>query len=135
MKLDLIRKEFSANVTIGDFLIDGVRFSFSLEDTVRPDGIKIPKQTAIPYGTYEVIIDLSQRFKLLMPHILNVPMFEGIRIHNGSYPTDTDGCVLIGYNRTTNYIFGSKRAFNDFFPILENGLKEGKVFINITKGE
>ena len=133
MKLDLIRKEFTNISTIGELLIDGVFFCFTLEDVVRD--IKIPHETAIPYGTYQVVTNYSNRFQKVMPLLLNVPGFEGVRIHNGSTDKDTDGCVLIGYNRTTNYIYGSKRAFNDFFPILENGLKEGKVFINITKGE
>ncbi len=131
MKLDLIRKEFTIYSTIGDFLIDGKRFCYSLEDVVREE--KIKGETAIPYGTYEVIINWSSRFKKLMPQILNVPGFEGVRIHPGNDRDDTEGCLLIGYTKVKDFVGESQKAFHDFFPLLEEGLKTGKVLITISK--
>src|SRR5207302_8902491 len=89
MHLKLIRKIFTDKSTIGALYIDNHFECFTLEDTVRETGIKIPGRTAIPYGSYEVIIDHSKRFTGNMPHVLNVPGFEGIRIHSGNTSGDT----------------------------------------------
>ena len=129
MKLKLIRDTFTDKSTIGKLYIDDVYFCETLEDVVR--AIKIPNETAIYNGIYEVIIDPSDRFKRLMPHILNVPHFTGVRIHWGNTCKDTDGCVLIGFKRSLDTISESKLAFDAFFPRLIEGLNQGKVFIEI----
>jgi len=129
MKLELIRKEFTDHSTIGDLLIDGQFFCYTLEDKVR--AVKIPKQTAIPYGTYEVITNYSNRFKRVMPLILNVTGFEGVRIHSGNTDKDTEGCPLVGFKKGIDSIGQSKLAFTAFFQRLQAGLKEGKVQIEI----
>ena len=122
MKLELKRFEYGSTYTIGKFYIDGVYHSFSLEDVVRK-GEKVDGQTAIPIGTYSVIIDLSTRFGKQLPHVLNVPGFEGIRIHSGNTSKDTEGCILLGTTWTSgDFIGNSKLAFNGFF----DKLKEAK---------
>jgi hypothetical protein len=131
MKLDLIRKEFTVISTIGDLLIDGKFYCYTLEDMYRDK--KIKKVTAIPYGTYEVIINFSNRFQKPMPLLLNVPNFEGIRIHNGSTADHTEGCILLGFTKSKDFIGNSKSAFNSFMPKLQAGLKTGKVFITIFR--
>ena len=132
MKLELKRKWETSESTIGELYIDGKFFCYTLEDVVRDPGIKVPGETAIPADTYEVIIDKSKRFGRLMPHILNVPMFDGIRIHSGNKAEDTEGCVLVGTQKSTDWISGSRDAFNMFFPQLQSALREGKVYITIT---
>ena len=142
MELSIIRAKFTGNSTIGDFLIDGVRYYYSLEDKDRQrqcDGsilpwtraLKIYGETAIPYGRYEVITNYSNRFKRVMPLLMNVPDFEGIRIHAGNTDEDTHGCPLIGFARGLDFIGESRKAFNDFMPRLVAALKRGKVFITI----
>lgn len=131
MKIDVIRKEFSEFSTIGEMLIDDEKFCFTLEDAVRDE--KIPGQTAIPYGSYDLITNYSNRFKRIMPLIQNVPGFEGVRIHSGNTDKDTEGCILVGYKKDKNYISQSKLAFTAFMQRLTKGLKEGKVRIEITK--
>ncbi len=130
MKLDLIRQELTDSSTIGSLLIDSEFFSFTLEDAVRE--VKIPGQTAIPYGSYEVITNYSNRFKRVMPLLLNVPGFSGVRIHNGNTAKDTDGCILLGFIKDKNFIGDSKKAFSEFMKKLQSGLKAGKVRIEIT---
>ena len=131
MELSLIRKEFTTESTIGDLLIDGKFYSFTLEDMYRDKNIK--GVTAIPYGTYEVIINFSNRFQKPMPLLLNVPGFYGIRIHNGYKAEHTEGCILVGFTKSKDFIGNSKSAFIQFMPKLQAGLKTGKVFIEITR--
>jgi hypothetical protein len=132
MNLKLIRQTFTDSSTIGSLFIDDVFECYTLEDTVRLPGIKIPGATAIPYGSYEVIIDYSNRFARNMPHVLNVPMFEGIRIHSGNTSADTEGCILLGTTKGPDIIYESKAAFAKFYPKLEEGLRQGEVRIEIT---
>lgn len=97
MKLLLVRDKQVGNGTPGTLYIDGVKHGFTLEDIARP--IKVYGKTCIPKGTYKVIINMSNRFKKLMPLLLNVPGFEGIRIHAGNFSEDTEGCILVGNSR------------------------------------
>ena len=132
MKLTLKRQIFTDKSTIGSLYIDDEFECFTLEDVVRPPGIKIPGATAILYGSYEVIIDYSNRFARNMPHVLNVPMFEGIRIHSGNTSSDTEGCILLGTLKNTDRIYNSKLAFIKFLRKLEEGLKESEVRMEIS---
>jgi len=103
--------------TIGELLIDGVFECFTLEDIERP--VKIKAETAIPKGTYKVIINESNRFKRLMPLLLNVPNFEGVRIHSGNTNHDTEGCILVGQTRNKNYIGQSRKAYEKLFKKMQ----------------
>ena len=49
----------------------------------------------IPDGTYMVSVTYSPRFKKMMPLIDNVPGRSGIRIHTGTIPEHSKGCVLV----------------------------------------
>lgn len=131
MNLKILRKEFTPASTIGDLYVDSHFFCFTLEDVARETGVKIPGKTAIPPGQYEVVIDFSNRFQKNMPHILNVPMFDGIRIHAGNTAADTEGCPLLGMTKDKDFVGKSKLAFEAFMPRLSEGLRTGKVFITI----
>lgn len=105
------------NSTIGELLIDGVFECFTLEDKERP--VKIKGETAIPKGTYRVIINQSNRFKRLLPLLIDVPNFEGVRIHSGNSNHDTEGCILVGQTRNKNYIGQSRKAFDKLFKKMQ----------------
>ena len=51
----------------------------------------------IPAGKYPLRLTWSPRFKKLMPLIDEVPEREGIRIHMGTKPEHSQGCVLVSY--------------------------------------
>lgn len=98
MEMQLRRRWAEGDATIGELAlsIDGERFCYTLEDQVRAPGVKIPGKTAIPAGRYRAIVTFSNRFKRELPLLLNVPMFDGIRLHGGNVAADTEGCILVG---------------------------------------
>ena len=131
-ELKIKRATYTATSTIGEMTLDGKHICWTLEDKVR--GLKEAKvygKTAIPAGRYQVIIDHSNAFGKDMPHVLNVPGFEGIRIHQGNHEIDSLGCVLIGLQKGPDAIFDSAKAFQIFMPVLKTLLKAGSVFLVI----
>jgi hypothetical protein len=103
MNFQVLRSIYTSKSTIGNFIVNNKIFCHTLEDVVRPKGsLKIPGQTAIPSGRYEVILSFSNRFQKILPEILNVPNFTGIRLHGGNTNVDTDGCLLVAYNIINN---------------------------------
>lgn len=112
MKIVVNRIELSDKSTIGTLTIDGKFFCYTLEDKVR--SVKIAKVTAIPTGTYKVSQTVSNRFKILMPLLHDVPNFSGVRIHAGNKSEDTEGCILCGYTKAADFIGDSRKAFKDF---------------------
>jgi hypothetical protein len=135
VKLTLERLQLGPNFTMGQLSVDGTFECWVLEDQVRPDGIKVPGETAIPFGTYPVIITWSQRFSKFMPLVCNVPDFEGIRIHSGNAVADTRGCLLVGADRHGNGTVGrSRQAFGELMPKLQTALDNGDtITLEITK--
>lgn len=95
----------------------------TLEDPERADPIpstpaneaKVYGDTAIPRGTYDVVINWSPKFQRLMPEVLNVPGFTGIRIHPGNEKRDTSGCILVGSGRREDRLMDSRGAFELLF--------------------
>lgn len=123
MKLTLKRIALKTTYTIGHLYIDGKYFCDTIEDKVR-DLKKEPKikgQTAIPYGTYEVITNVvSPRFKDRswakpyggkVPRLVNVPGFEGVLIHPGTDQNSTSGCLIVGQNKIKGKVINSQKTF------------------------
>ena len=127
MELNLYRHTYNTkgdrNI-IGDLFIDGVFFCHTLEDEKRADGLKVYGETAIPSGLYNVKVTMSNRFKRLMPLIMDVPMFKGIRLHGGNTSKDSHGCPLVAFNTDYKKIWGTaerkltaKLAESDYITI------------------
>jgi hypothetical protein len=134
MRLKLERTHLEDTYTIGDLYIDGKYFCNVLEDKYKDlsKEKKVFGETSIPYGTYEIIITHSDRFKKDLPLLLNVPQFEGIRIHCGNTDSDTHGCLLVGVNDEVGKVTKSTLTFNKLLPIIQDGLKSGKIYIDIV---
>lgn len=140
MKLTLKRIALRPTYTIGKLYIDDAYFCDTLEDTVRDINKsgkfdngeqKIKGKTAIPYGTYEIKWTYSPRFKKYTPQLMNVPSFEGVRIHSGNSSDHTEGCLLLGENKQVGKVLNSRATINKFYPIIKEACSNGKVTIEI----
>lgn len=130
MKLRVVREIFGDTCTQGRLYVDGVFKCFTLEDKDRhleiPTNQKVPHESAIPVGTYPLILDMSQRFGRLMPHVLDVPGFTGIRIHSGNTSQDTEGCLLVGNVRNRDRVTDSRAAFMSLMETIEDAYERGE---------
>jgi hypothetical protein len=133
MLLELKRRPSDDKCTIGDLFINRVWFCNTLEDIIRAHGVKVDGQTAIPPGEYIIELDFSQRFQKVMPHILQVPMFEGIRIHPLNWAQETEGCVGVGLTDAEHpdMILHSKDTFAKLMPLLESAFGREIICISI----
>lgn len=97
-KLKLIRYYFCEEYTIGRLYINDTAFCDTVEDKYRDleKESKVYSKTAIPCGSYKVILNISRRFNRLLPLLLGVRHFEGIRIHSGNSAADSSGCIIVG---------------------------------------
>lgn len=133
MQLKLNRIFKTNTFTIGELYINEKYVTDTLEDRVRPEGEKVYGKTAIPEGTYEVKLTHSPRFKKILPEILNVPNFSGIRIHTGNSSKDTEGCILVGTwdGEKEDWVGNSRIAFDELMSLLEEATNN-KEKITIT---
>lgn len=138
MKIKLVRETFTDKSTIGRLFINEIYECFILEDKVRD--VKINGITAIPYGTYKVVVTKSNRFSknagfdVYLPLLIAVPGYEGVRIHSGNKPEDTEGCLLPGTHKATDLVSNSKTAFIQLNEKINSAIKKGEeVTIEITK--
>jgi hypothetical protein len=133
MNIKLVREDFTEESTIGEMFVDGVFNCYTLEDKVRETEPKVYGKTAIPYGHYDIVINWSNRFQKYMPLLINVPNFEGIRIHSGNVASNTEGCVLVGNYRSKNLITESRKAFTNLMKKLQSVEKKEKITIDIVR--
>ena len=144
LELKLVRHTRKEHATFGDLSLDGHFECHTLEDVVRLDdpstpqneGMKIPHETAIPAGRYQVILNMSPKYKKVMPRLLNVPGFEGILIHKGNRSEDTWGCILVGDRIAgDDFLAESTAAFTRLFQKLSIAQELGKqIWITIENG-
>lgn len=154
MKLVLKREHLKDDYTIGKLYINSVYFCDTLEDKVRDlnkDGdlndlgeTKVYGKTAIPYGIYNITLDVaSPKFSKYpfyrsicegkLPRLLNVPHFDGILIHVADGPKGADlleGCIGVGKNTIKGGLTEGKKTFENLYLALEEA-KNKKEFITI----
>lgn len=133
MKLRLDRDVKAPDFTLGKLYVNGVQQFFTVEDEVREiKGVpveewKVAGETAIPVGTYRVIVSWSNRFRKHLPLLLDVEGFKGIRIHAGNTEKDTEGCILVGTSRTKEGVANSRYAMSLLQTAIEEASKRGEV--------
>lgn len=145
MKLKIWRKWPKKDYTIGVFYISGKRLCNSLEDTDRgliqsmPTGkinqLKTWGKTAIPKGTYKVILSVSPKFSTrawakkyggLVPEILGVKGFSSIRIHPGTDASSTSGCPIVGDNLKVGKVLNSTKRYYELMGALMPAWEKGE---------
>lgn len=109
--------------TIGKLFVNDILDGYTVEDEIR--NIKVPGETAIPYGNYKLGYRFSPKFsksflwsdtsklliepkeKIKYPNIIDwrehdliwikdVPKFEYVLLHFGNTDLDTEGCLIVG---------------------------------------
>lgn len=128
MELILKRKYLKPDYTIGKLYVDRKYFCDTLEDQVRNLTCeeKVPGKTAIPVGKYEVIVNISPKFKRELPRLLNVPGFDGILIHRGNTAKDTAGCILLGENKERGKVINSTQYELQLTKMLGRAQEKGE---------
>lgn len=141
MELVLTRYKLDPKFTLGFITVNGNFECFTCEDPVREipgqpvKAWKVQDDTAIPYGRYEVQVTFSPKFGRMLPLLLQVPGFEGIRIHSGNYAKDTSGCILPGQVVLPNGVGKSLLAFNHLYAqILNADHRDDQVWITVRRG-
>jgi hypothetical protein len=124
-----ILRTYKEKATPGWLMINGSYFCHTLE---------LSKNLCIPEGEYTIQLTDSPRFKMIMPQIMNVRGFEGIRIHWGNFIKDTKGCPLVGYDKGvdangTDSVYRSKDAFKALFCALDKAKDNEVLAIEIKE--
>ena len=155
MILTLVRniKESTKDYTIGELYVqeeDKLTQTYKVCDTIEDAFRLLPKtcpntpkgksceckekvygKTCIPNGTYTVVLSYSNRFKRVLPELLDVPHFLGIRIHSGNSSKDTEGCIILGTKSKGDWVTASRVAFNKVYTLLQKAVAN-KEEITIT---
>lgn len=155
----MVKRRFLGDkYTIGSLFVNGERFRVdgkavdTLEDKNRDANMngrfddgerKMYGQTCIPFGKYEVGLDFSPKFskkpsytafirKGKMPHIRNVPSFEGILIHGGNTPANIGmpfGWFQHLKGGLTQSLHVFKQLYAEIVAAMDNGEKVSIEFV------
>ena len=145
--LYLVRDIFTTKMTLGTLYYKGIPLVLNGhniyigEDVARPNGVKIPKETAVTAANCWIDITYSERFKKKMPivftqddytYYISGKTWTGIRVHPGNTEADTEGCQLVGLGRNSAGVWDSNKAFDLYFPFLEKLIATNKGRIPYT---
>nr|DAM70788.1 MAG TPA: hypothetical protein [Caudoviricetes sp.] len=143
MEIQVNRIARKDGYTIGRMSLYNEYFCDTLEDTDRGlnatmsvNEILSKKRkgiTAIPTGKYDVILTFSPRFKRVLPLLLSVKGYEGVRLHAGNTNKDTEGCLLVGENKVKGQVLNSRATLERLMSVLlECEKRKEKISITIV---
>jgi Family of unknown function (DUF5675) len=110
--ITILRQIFTSNSTIGQLYLDGEQQCFTLEPAQDSGEL-------VPPGTYQARMEWSPRFQTMTPHLKGVPGYQDagphgpVEIHWGNYPGNTEGCCLVGTNRSIDFVGNSRVALEE----------------------
>ena len=139
MELKLRRRYKGEKYTIGSLYVDGKYVCDTIEDKDRGlsadmpsnkiNRIKVPGETAIPYGKYKIDMNtISTKFRTrpwakkyngIVPRLLSVPCFGGVLLHVGNTEKESLGCPLVGENKVKGQVINSTE---NFYKLMDNYL-------------
>lgn len=136
MDLLLQRRFLGEEYTIGSLYVNGEYLCDAIEDQVRdfnedgdlldPGEEKVYGETAIPFGEYDIELSMSPKFKRLLPMLLNVKHFTGIRIHRGNTAKDSHGCILPGENKVKGKVINSTKYEVELVRLMTEATERGE---------
>lgn len=129
MKIELFRDDMNPERTLGTLYIDEIKIAETCEDADRhleDGGEKVYGKTAIPRGLYKVGLSFSHHFKRILPEVLEVPGYSGVRIHGGNSADDTLGCILVGRVRTANGIANCAATLQRIIDMIDEAEENGE---------
>lgn len=145
MELILQRLHFTSKSTLGELFIDGAeeKFCHTLELPIK-DGLP---GSAIPPGTFKIELAPSPKFLAAgqhdlwiakyaskMPHVIGIPKRSLIMLHWMNWPTDTDGCIGVGFVYDRDYIGQSRSAFAALMRLIEKPAEAGECTLEVVGG-
>ena len=157
MRIKNKRRFLGPKYTIGSLFINDKFFCDTLEDPDRGLTsdmsekdilkIKVKGDTCIPYGTYAISLDIVSpkysnlsRYKYAaiskgkMPRLLNVKGFSGVLIHAGNTQKDTEGCILVGYNKVKGKVIESQATWTKLYKLMLEARAKGEpITLEITR--
>lgn len=148
MLLAVKRNPSKDGATISELLADGLHEGWVCEDEIReptegrpsdPAELeawvktwKVAGKTAIPSGKYRIALTPSKRFGRVLPELLNVPGYAGVRMHPGNTPEQTEGCLLVGEEKTAKSVLRSREAMLELMAMLSGIIEAGEqVWISV----
>ena len=129
MELHLKRIFRGADYTIGRLYIGPYEY---LCDTLEPTTHQgYGRGRAIAPGRYTVVVTWSPKFKRWLPLLVGVKGRDGIRIHAGNCPKETQGCILVGRNMVPGCVLGSREKLDALMKRLANRADGETVYITV----
>ena len=153
MKLKVKRTAKKANYTIGHLYMQDkqngqwVRIADTIEDKDRGldqsmslaniERIKVKHQTAIPTGTYEIVMNVvsvtfvkKPQYKEFcggkVPRLKYVKGFSGILIHSGTDQDSSSGCIIVGENKVVGKVINSWATFKRIYSLMKAAANRGE---------
>jgi len=118
-KITLIRNRREGKAVYGQLTFEMRNREYNMETFSMPSIENA--DYLIPAGTYPIERTWSPRFKKFLPLIENVPDRDGIRIHRGTIPEHSKGCILLDLAGMSN--------INILFNQLENEDEKAQIEI------
>jgi hypothetical protein len=133
VRAPVVERDGFESFTHGRMYFEGVAFCHTCEDEDRrlEDGpthvgsTKVYGKTAIPRGKYRLITSESPRFGRILPEVLKVPGFTGIRIHGGNTAEDSHGCILVGQEKRATGVGKSAAVVQRIIDTIDDAAELG----------
>ncbi|WP_310555766.1 DUF5675 family protein [Flavobacterium sp.] len=127
----LVRKWQTLNSTIGEFTIDNSDIKGFILEEKGPDTTISGIEQRVPIGTYNLVWHSGSKFKnVLKLYNSSVSIDRAILIHPGNSAKDTEGCLLPGSSKSTDWVSGSKDKLKEIKDyVTEKGIEGAKIII------